>query len=162
MSVPAVAFRRSLQIWWWGWMITISIWVRDLKVPMHLGLINGPFVPHNLIPAQWSPVPLPKFQMAPRLHFQYPLGPRKMNPDMNFLFLSKVPVKEPPPGSLTGPLWTELPVYKAFFTCLSNSHKNFPKQKKIFLFFKGLRKGASFHVPQKRGPYGNRRPFPEP
>ena len=34
---------------------------------MHLGLIYGPFVPHNLISAQDSPVPLPKFQMAPRL-----------------------------------------------------------------------------------------------
>jgi len=31
---------------------------------MHLGLI--PFVPHNLISAQDSPVPLPNFQMAPR------------------------------------------------------------------------------------------------
>jgi hypothetical protein len=27
---------------------------------------------------------------------------------------------------------------------------------------KGRRKGASLHVTQKRGPYGNRRPFPEP
>ena len=33
-------------------------------VPMHLGLIDGPFVPHNLISAQESPVPLPKFWMA--------------------------------------------------------------------------------------------------
>jgi len=29
--------------------------------------IDGPFVPHNLISAQESPVPLPKFQMAPSL-----------------------------------------------------------------------------------------------
>ena len=34
----------------------ISIWVRVLTVPMHLGLINGPSVPHNLISAQGSPV----------------------------------------------------------------------------------------------------------
>jgi len=34
---------------------------------MHLGLIDGPFVPHNVISAQGSPVPLLKFQMAPRL-----------------------------------------------------------------------------------------------
>jgi len=33
---------------------------------MHLGLIDGPFVPHTII-AQWSPVPIPKFQMAPKL-----------------------------------------------------------------------------------------------
>jgi len=34
---------------------------------MHPGLIEGPFVPHNLISAQENPVPLPKFQNAPRL-----------------------------------------------------------------------------------------------
>jgi hypothetical protein len=32
---------------------------------MHLGFKNGPFVPHNLIPVQGSPVPLLKSQMAP-------------------------------------------------------------------------------------------------
>jgi len=31
---------------------------------MHLGLTDGPFVPHNLILAKDSPVPLPKFKMA--------------------------------------------------------------------------------------------------
>ena len=36
-------------------------------VMMNLGLIDGPFVPYNLISAQESPVSLPKFQMAPRL-----------------------------------------------------------------------------------------------
>ena len=36
-------------------------WVQALTVPMHLGLIDRPFVPHN----QESPVHLPKFQMAP-------------------------------------------------------------------------------------------------
>ena len=30
-------------------------------------------------------------------------------------FLSKVPVHEPPPGFPTGPLWKQLPIYKAFF-----------------------------------------------
>jgi len=34
---------------------------------MHLGLIDRPFVSHNLISTQESPVPSPKFQMAPRL-----------------------------------------------------------------------------------------------
>jgi len=38
---------------------------------------------------------------------------------MHFLFLFKVPVKEPPPGSPTGPLWAELPVYKNFFFYIS-------------------------------------------
>jgi len=48
-----------------GWMD--KHWVQALTVPMHLGLIDGPFVPHNLISTQESPVPLLKFQMAPRL-----------------------------------------------------------------------------------------------
>jgi hypothetical protein len=34
---------------------------------MHLGLTGRPFVPHNLISAQESPVPLTKFQNVPRL-----------------------------------------------------------------------------------------------
>jgi len=42
----------------------IRIWVQALTVPMHLGLKNGPFVPHNLILVQGSPAPLLKFQMA--------------------------------------------------------------------------------------------------
>jgi len=36
-------------------------------VPMHLGLKNGHFLPHNLIPFQGSPVPLLEFQMVLRL-----------------------------------------------------------------------------------------------
>jgi hypothetical protein len=34
-------------------------WVRALRVPIHLGLRDRPFVPHNLISAQERPVPLP-------------------------------------------------------------------------------------------------------
>jgi hypothetical protein len=40
-------------------------WVRALKFQMYLGLTDRPFVPHVLISAQESRVPLPKFQMAP-------------------------------------------------------------------------------------------------
>jgi len=46
-------------------------------VPMHLGLIDEPFVPHNLISAPESPVPLLKFQMAPRLKIVIPSGSKK-------------------------------------------------------------------------------------
>ena len=42
-------------------------WVRAFAVPMNPGLTDCPFVPHNLISAQDSPVPLPKSQTAPRL-----------------------------------------------------------------------------------------------
>jgi hypothetical protein len=47
---------------------------------MPLGLNNRPFVPHNLLPAQQSPVPLLKFQLAPTLSTLNASGPRKRNP----------------------------------------------------------------------------------
>ena len=54
------------------WLIDLH-WVRAHTVPMHLGLIDGTFVPH-LISAEESPVPLPKIQMAPRLNLLKPSG----------------------------------------------------------------------------------------
>jgi hypothetical protein len=42
-------------------------------------------------------------------------GSKKRKSDVHFLFLSKIPVNEPPLGSPTGPLWKELPVYMALF-----------------------------------------------
>jgi hypothetical protein len=44
---------------------------------MHLGLKNRPFMPHNLIPVQGSPVPLLKFKMAPRFKFFMCSGSKK-------------------------------------------------------------------------------------
>jgi len=58
---------------------------------MHLGLIDGPFVPQNLI-AEESPVPLPKFQMAPRLRILMPSGSKK-GTQIYYTFLSKSPGK---------------------------------------------------------------------
>jgi hypothetical protein len=85
-------------------------------VPMHLGLIDGPFVPHNLILTQESLVPWLKFQMAPRLKILM-VSRSKKGTQIYFSFLSKVPANEPPPDSPTGPLWRERPVYRTF--CLS-------------------------------------------
>jgi hypothetical protein len=62
---------------------------------MHLGLIDGPFVPHNLISTQESPVPLLKFQMVPRLKILMASGSKK-GTQIYFSFLSKVPANEPP------------------------------------------------------------------
>jgi hypothetical protein len=70
---------------------------------MHLGLIDRLFVPHNLISTQESPVPLPKFLMAPKLKISMASESNK-GTHIYFSFLSKVPAKEPPPGSPTGPL----------------------------------------------------------
>jgi hypothetical protein len=65
---------------------------------MHLGLIDEPFVPHNLISTQERPVPLPKFQMAPRLKILMSTGSKK-GTQIYYLFFQKVPASESPPGS---------------------------------------------------------------
>jgi hypothetical protein len=86
---------------------------------MHLGLIDGPSVPHNLISTQESPVSLLKFQMAPRLIILMASGSKK-GTQVYFSFLSKILSNEPPPGSPTGPIWRERPVYRAFCISLKN------------------------------------------
>jgi len=70
---------------------------------MHLGLTDGPFVPHNLISAQDSPVPLPKFQMAPRLKILISSGSKK-GTQINYPFLSKCPSKQIPSRFPSGAL----------------------------------------------------------
>jgi hypothetical protein len=66
--------------------------------------------------------------MTTRLNILMPSDPRKRKPDKNFVFLSKVPVNEPPPGSPKGPLWRELPVYRALLNIsLKFIIKIFPK-----------------------------------
>jgi hypothetical protein len=86
---------------------------------MHLGLIDRPFVPHNLISTQENPVPLLKFQMAPRLKILMASGSKK-GTQIYFSFLSKVLENEPPPGSPTWPLWRGRHIYRAFCMSLKN------------------------------------------
>jgi len=61
-----------------------------LTVPMHLSLTDRPFVPHNLISAQECPVPLPKYQMAPKLKILMSSGSKK-GIHIYYLFLSESP-----------------------------------------------------------------------
>ena len=96
---------------------------------MHLGLIDWPFVPHNLSSAQDSPVPLPKFQMASRFKILMSSGSKKGN-QIYCPFTQKVPASESPPGSPTGPLCLQ-----GIFTSLL-----------IYLFLSFVR------VPAKRAP----------
>ena len=58
--------------------------------PMHLGLIDGPFVPDNQISTQESPVHSPKFQMAPRLKILMFSGSTKVTPSR---FFSRAPME---------------------------------------------------------------------
>jgi hypothetical protein len=94
-------------------------WVRALTVPMHLGLIDGPFVPHNLLSAQERPVPLPNFQMAPRLKILMSSGSKK-GTQISYNFFSAVPASESPSGSPTGPIWRGIPVSRAYFNLSSS------------------------------------------
>jgi hypothetical protein len=99
---------------------------------MHLGLIDGPFVPPNLITTQDSPVPLLKFQMAYILKILMASRSKK-GTQICFSFLSKVLANEPPPGSQTGSLWRRRPVYRAFCISLKNLIFRVPPVKEPFL-----------------------------
>jgi len=78
--------------------------------------VDGNFVPHNLISAQESSVPLPKFQMAPRLKILISSGPKK-GTQIYYPFSQKVLASKSPPGSPAGPLWKELSLSRDFSTC---------------------------------------------
>jgi hypothetical protein len=86
---------------------------------MHLGFIDECFVPHNLLSTDESPVPLQKFQMAPRLKILMTSGSEK-GTQIFFSFLSKVPANEPPPGSATGSQGKGKPAHRAFCISLKN------------------------------------------
>jgi len=86
---------------------------------MHLGLMDGHFVPHNLISTQESSVLLLKFQMAPKLKILMSSGSMK-GTQIYFPFHSKMPANEHPPGSPTRPLWREILVYRVFCVSLEN------------------------------------------
>jgi len=143
---------------------------------MHLGLIIKPFVRHNLMLAQESPVPVPRFQMAPRLKILMSSGSKK-GTQIYYPFLSKVPASESPPGSPMGPCGERCPYPEPFLTYLPGSpvkehspeavcteplqretlHSWSPLQPSL----KAPSRRAPFEVPQ-RGPYGNRCPSPKP
>ena len=103
-------------------------WVRALTVPMHLGLIDGPSVPHNLISAQESPASLPTFRWTPDLKLNVlwvqqtnlfsqkfrqanllhvaqwgPYGGRCPYPEPFLTYLPGSPVKEPSPEKRSTP-----------------------------------------------------------
>jgi hypothetical protein len=118
-------------------------------VPMHLGLIDGPFVPHDLISAKESPVPLPKFQVAPRLNILMFCGSKK-GTQIYFPFLSKSPGKQIPSRFPNGAhIYIERYLLIGYFyISLHISH-----------YLKGPKIRASLHGPQKWAPCGNKCPF---
>jgi hypothetical protein len=63
-------------------------------VPKHLGHIDGSLVPHNLISVQESPIPLPRFHMAPRLKVLIMSSGSKKGTQLYFPFLSECSGKQ--------------------------------------------------------------------
>jgi len=122
--------------------------VQALTVPLHLALIDGPFVLHNLISNQDSPVPLLKFQMAPRLKLLMSSGSKKGT--QIYLFFSFKTSRQENTLQVPQrcPYGQRYPLTNRYYISLD-----------ISLNLKGPKKRASIHVPLKRCPYENRRQF---
>jgi len=137
-------------------------WFRGLTVPLHLGLIEGFFVPHNLTSAQGSPVPLPKLQMTSKLKILMSSG-SKNGTQICYPFLSKVPASDSPPQV---PQWGPVPLPKLQMTSkvkilMSSGSKNGTQTCYPFLSKVPASDSPLPYVPQW-GPYGERCPYPEP
>jgi hypothetical protein len=128
------------------WLTNLQ-WVWAPTFPMHLDLIDRPFVPQKLIPAEQSPVPLPKLLMAPRHKILMSSGSKK-GTQIYYPFLSKKSVKvKPLQIPERGPCEERYPLTGHFYISLY-----------MCLYLKSRMKRASLSGPQKRTPYGNRRP----
>jgi hypothetical protein len=86
---------------------------------MLVRLIDGPFVPHNLISTQESPVPLLNFQTAPILKTLMASGSYK-GTRIYLSFLSKVPANNPLQFPQQGPYGERGP-FTGYFAYLSKT-----------------------------------------
>jgi len=128
------------------WLIDLR-WVQALTVPMHLGLINGPFVPHNPISAlslyqssRWPPRLKIWMSSGPQKGTQiyYPFLSKSLGKRILYRFPNRAPIERDP--RLQG-----------IFTYLL-----------IYLFIsKALRKERPPTFP-KSGPLWKQTPIPEP
>jgi len=138
--------------WLIDWLVGLH-WVQALKVPIHLGLKDWPFVLHNLISAQDSPVPLPKSQMAPRLKILISCRPKKVT-QIYYPFSWKSPGKRIPSRfPKRGPYGERCPLTGHFYISFD-----------IYIFYLSVRfssKGAS-SISLIRVPMDRNAPSPEP
>jgi hypothetical protein len=110
----------------------------------HLSLIDRPFVPHNLISIQESPVPFLKFQMAPRLKISMASG-FKRNLDILF-FSQKSQQMNPLQVPQQGPYEERGPFTGHFAYISKTSSFGFPS--------KGVRPQGPLHgIPRKEMPH---------
>ena len=91
-------------------------------VPMHLGLTDGPFVSHNLISTQESPVPLLKFQMDPRIYILMSSWSKK-GTQIYFFFSQKSRQMNPLQVNQQGPYGERYPLTGHFAYLLKTSCK---------------------------------------
>jgi hypothetical protein len=116
-------------------------------IPMHLGLIDRPFVPNHLISAQESPVPLPNFQMASRLKILMSSGFKK-GTQIYYPCLPSSGKQIPSRFPNGAPMDRDTHLTGHFYISLD-----------ISLYLICPKKTASLCVPQKQDPYENRCPF---
>jgi hypothetical protein len=155
-------------------------------VLMHLGLVfkNGPFVPHNLVSTQESPVPLPKHQMAPQTQNLNDLRVQEWNPDILFFSLKSpskwTPTRFPNRAPVTREARLQGILHLSQKHCLSGSPVKEPSLKVPLteslaercpattallhssVKVPGIWAPLTYQVPLKnRGPHGERCPHPE-
>ena len=87
---------------------------------MHLGLTDGPFVPHNLISTEYSAVPLLKIQMATQTSNINDFLVQERNPGIHFFSRKNHGKRTPSRFPNRAPIERERPVYRAFFIPLKN------------------------------------------
>jgi hypothetical protein len=119
-------------------------------VPMHLDLIEWPFVPHNLISVQESPVPLPKFQMSPRLTNLMSSGSKKGTRIYYPLLSKKSRQTNPHQVPQRGPYGERCLLTGRFYVSLD-----------LRLYLKGTMKRASPPFSPKAGHVWKQTPTPE-
>jgi hypothetical protein len=91
---------------------------------MHLGLIDGTFVPYNLTSTQESPVPLLRFQLAPRLNKKKGLRRQERAKDILLLFSQKYQQTNPLQVPQQGPYGERYP-FRERFAYLSITSQKF-------------------------------------
>ena len=101
----------------WALRVIDLLWFRALTVPMHLDLMA--LCAHNLISAQESPVPLPKFQMAIRLKILILSGSKKGAPIYYPFFLKNSRQANPLQVPQWGPLGLIYPLAGHFYISLN-------------------------------------------
>jgi hypothetical protein len=122
-------------------------------VPMHLGLTDRSFVPHNLVSTQEGPVPLLQFQMAPRQNLNV-LCIQERNPDILFLFSQK--------SWQTKSFQFPNKVHMERDTHLQGVCISLENLIQIPLKKKALKKKCTSMFPPKKGPLWKQTPISEP